>query len=169
MKASLVSNFSIDRKDKKIRVEREFAAPLEKVWAAWTDNELLDRWWAPKPWKSITKTMKFKEGGYWHYAMVGPDGTEQYARADYITIIPLEEFRVQDSFTDATGNLDKNSPTAIWRVRFSETVNSTLVHIEIDFKDVADLDKLIEMDFKEGFTSGLQNLDELLSDNTVEF
>ena len=36
MKNSLVMRFSLDKENKKIKVEREFAAPLEKVWAAWT-------------------------------------------------------------------------------------------------------------------------------------
>jgi uncharacterized protein YndB with AHSA1/START domain len=50
-------NFTVDKANKKINVEREFAAPLESVWAAWTKAELLDQWCAPKPNTLILKFM----------------------------------------------------------------------------------------------------------------
>ena len=74
MKTSLVMNFSVDKENNRVNVEREFAAPVGKVWAAWTQQELLDQWWAPRPWKARTKSMDFREGGTWLYAMVGPRG-----------------------------------------------------------------------------------------------
>ncbi|MDZ7624970.1 MAG: SRPBCC domain-containing protein [Ignavibacteriaceae bacterium] len=60
-------DFIVDKQNNKVKVTREFAAPLSKVWAAWTQSELLDQWWAPKPWKAKTKEMEFKEGGHWLY------------------------------------------------------------------------------------------------------
>ena len=36
-----------DVANKRLVVVREFDAPLEKVWHAWTDSHLLDQWWAP--------------------------------------------------------------------------------------------------------------------------
>jgi uncharacterized protein YndB with AHSA1/START domain len=93
MKASaLTLNFSVDKERKKIRVERDFDAPLDKVWAAWTESRILDQWWAPAPWQAKTKKMDFSEGGYWLYAMIGPDGTKIWSRADYKSIIPLRTF-----------------------------------------------------------------------------
>lgn len=80
--------FSKDVANKKLTVVREFDAPLEKVWKAWTESELLDQWWAPKPWKAITQSMDFREGGKWLYYMLGPDGSRHYCRADYKTIVP---------------------------------------------------------------------------------
>ena len=37
-------NFVIDKENRKVKVAREFAAPLSKVWSAWTQSELLDKW-----------------------------------------------------------------------------------------------------------------------------
>src|SRR5687768_8096768 len=103
MKSNVLINFTIDKENKKIKVEREFDAPVARVWAAWTEQELLDQWWAPKPWKARTKTMDFREGGYWLYAMVGPEGEEHWARADYKSISPLRSFSAADSFCDENG------------------------------------------------------------------
>ena len=52
-----------DLPNKKITVTRHFNAPLDQVWKAWTESELLDQWWAPKPFKAETKFMDFKVGG----------------------------------------------------------------------------------------------------------
>ena len=46
------TSISKDLANKKITVVREFAAPPESVWAAWTDASLLDQWWAPKAMES---------------------------------------------------------------------------------------------------------------------
>ena len=68
--------YAKDLPNKKMFVTREFAGTLEDVWEAWTDSNILDQWWAPKPWKAKTKTMDFREGGFWLYSMIGPDGSE---------------------------------------------------------------------------------------------
>jgi len=160
--SALLMNFSVDKENKKIRVERDFEAALARVWAAWTESHWLDQWWAPKPWQAKTKKMDFSEGGYWLYAMIGPDGTKMWSRADYKSIIPLKTFSGQDAFCDEEGNIDDKFPTSYWTVDFIEKQSSTKIYIEILFNELADMEKYVEMGFKEGFTAGLENLDNLL-------
>jgi len=154
-------NFSVDKENSKIKVEREFAAPVAKVWSAFTESEILDQWWAPEPWKARTKTMDFREGGYWLYAMVGPDGSEHWARADYRSITPLKNYTATDNFCDSNGNPTGTIASAKWVNSFNETEGMTLVTIEIQFEKLADLETHIEMGFKEGITAALENLDAL--------
>ncbi len=145
-----------------IRVEREFAAPLAKVWAAWTQSELLDQWWAPKPWQTKTKSLDFREGGFWLYAMVGPDNTTQWCRDDYKSIKTHRSFSGYDAFCDENGNINRDFPRSLWANQFKEYSASTLVSIEIEYQKLDDLEKIIEMGFREGFTAALENLDKLL-------
>ena len=105
-------NFVVDKENNKVKVTREFAAPLSKVWTAWTQKELLDQWWAPKPWKTRTKTMEFKAGGFWLYAMVGPEGEEHWCRADYESISPMKSFKGLDAFCDANGKITTDLPAS---------------------------------------------------------
>jgi len=154
--------FIIDKNNKKVRVTREFAAPLSKVWAAYTQSELLDQWWAPKPWKANTKTMDFKEGGHWLYVMAGPEGEEHWCREDFKSVNPMKSFKAVDAFCDANGKVNNEFPKSTWLCEFSEANNKTTVKIEMECETVADLEKYIEMGFQEGFTSALRNLDELL-------
>ena len=83
MKSNLLMNFTIDKENKTVNINREFRASIDNVWAAWTEPEILDQWWAPAPWKSKTKSMDFKVGGRRLYAMIGPEGEEHWAIADY--------------------------------------------------------------------------------------
>jgi uncharacterized protein YndB with AHSA1/START domain len=162
MKSHLFMNFSIDKENNQINVKREFAASLTHVWAAWTEKELLDQWWAPKPWKTRTKSMDFREGGLWLYAMVGPNNEEHWCRADYKEIITLKSFHGLDAFCNEEGEINTNFPRTDWKVGFGEFSGSTFVTIQLTYDTLTDLEKIIEMGFKEGFTMGLGNLDELL-------
>lgn len=163
MNSILKTKFSADKENKKINVQRTFSSSLNNVWAAWTESALLEQWWAPLPWKAITKTMDFREGGFWLYAMQGPDGNKIWARFDYKTIVPLQYFTSEDTFTDENGVANSDIAGALWTTAFSETGSATTVDIELNFKTVADLEKIIEMGFKEGFMLALDNLDNVLA------
>jgi uncharacterized protein YndB with AHSA1/START domain len=163
MKKALLMNFQVNKENKNINVEREFDAPVDLVWATWTQSELLDKWWAPKPWKSRTKVMDFKEGGYWQYAMVGPEGEEHWGRADYKTITPKKFFSCIDGFCDEQGKINKDLPQNLWENNFTDKSGTTLVSIRLTFDSFNDLEKIIEMGFKEGFIAALENLDEVLN------
>jgi uncharacterized protein YndB with AHSA1/START domain len=162
MKSSLLMDFSVDKENSKVKVKREFAAPKANVWAAWTEQELLDQWWAPKPWKSRTKTMEFTEGGRRLYAMVGPEGEEHWALADFKSITPKDNFKFKDAFCDENGNINQDFPRSEWNVDFTGSNGSTTVTVEIQHQSLSNLEKIIELGFKEGFTMALENLDEIL-------
>ena len=63
MKTNLIFDFVVDKDNKTVTIEREFLANRDLVWSAWTEPEILDQWWAPKPYVSKTKAMEFKVGG----------------------------------------------------------------------------------------------------------
>jgi len=163
MKSSLLMDFSVDKVKNQIKVKREFAAPLNKVWAAWTQKELLDQWWAPKPWKARTKFRDFTVGGYWLYAMVGPEGEEHWARADFKSIEELKGFSLTDAFCDSDGKLNTEFPRTDWNITFSEGTAVTTVDIVLAYAKLEDLEQIIAMGMKEGFTMALENLDALLA------
>ncbi len=62
MKTDLLFDFTVDKATKTVFINREFDADLSLVWDAFTKAEILDQWWAPKPWSSKTKYMNFKVG-----------------------------------------------------------------------------------------------------------
>ena len=163
METSAKTKIVRDLENRQIKLTREFHAPVEKVWKAWTNSEILDQWWAPKPWKAKTKSMDFSEGGKWIYAMLGPNGEEHWARADYTEILPLKRFTDLDAFCDENGNVNNELPVMNWRCEFKSSAKGTIVHINISVSNKADLEKVVEMGFEEGISAAFENLDELLS------
>ncbi|MCE3280112.1 MAG: ATPase [Bacteroidetes bacterium] len=155
-------DFSIDKENKKITVKREYAAERSLVWDVYTKSDILDQWWAPKPWKSRTKKMDFKEGGQWLYAMVGPKGEEHWAIAKFESIQTGKKFTVLDAFTDSDGNIKKDMPQSKWEVTFTDKGDDTLVEFIISYDDLAQLEETIKMGFKEGLSLAMEGLDSLL-------
>lgn len=100
----------MNKENNTIHVQREFNANLPFVWDAWTKPELLDQWWAPKPYQTITKSMDFREGGYWHYSMKGPNADCHWCRADYEHIDPHVTFSGLDAFCDEDGKINTDFP-----------------------------------------------------------
>ncbi len=162
---NLTMDFSVDRPGKLITIKRPFNAELPLVWAAFTKSEILDQWWAPKPWRAKTKSMDFRPGGHWHYAMVGPAGEESWSLGRYQTIQPQKGFTQLVNFSDADGNLDNNMPKSNWEVDFSPLDNGSLVVLQITFDDLAQLDALIQMGFSGGMAMIMNQLDVLIASN----
>lgn len=159
--------FTKDEASKKIKVVREFDAPLEKVWKAWTEREILDQWWAPKPWKAHTQSLDFRSGGKWLYYMEGPEGERHYCRADYNTVVPQKSFTGMDAFCDEEGNINPDMPQMNWNVMFNPIKTGTKVDVELTFDSLDDMNKIIEMGFQDGFAAAHGNLDEILAAEKV--
>jgi PhnB protein len=107
--------------------------------------------------------MDFKEGGFWLYCMVGPEDYKAWCIENFKSIELLKRITSTDSFCDEQGNQSPDSPVMNWRKEFNETGNGTTVNIEIVFDKEADMEAIIKMGFQEGFTAGLDNLDDYLS------
>lgn len=154
--------YTDDISNNKMLVEREFNGTLKQVWKAWTDPDLLAEWWAPHPYKAVTKTMDFREGGHWHYYMLGPDGSKFWCWVDYLIVELLKRFTGNDAFCDEEGNRNKDLPGMHWDSQFSATDTGTKVNVTITFASKEDLEKIVSMGFKEGFSAAHENLDKLL-------
>ncbi|WP_294820139.1 SRPBCC domain-containing protein [uncultured Flavobacterium sp.] len=154
-------DFTVNKETNTVHVTKDFNADASLVWDVFTRPELLDQWWAPQPWKSETKTMDFTEGGRRLYAMVGPEGERHWAIADFTSITPKTNFKYLDAFTDADGNLNDEMPRSDWSLDFIDKGDTTTVDIQIRHKNLADLEMVIQMGFKEGFSMTLNSLDEL--------
>jgi uncharacterized protein YndB with AHSA1/START domain len=154
--------FSKDTANKRLDIVREFKAAHQKVWRAWTESDKLDRWWAPKPWRAETKTMDFKNGGHWLYAMISPGGEMKWNICTFHHIDAMSSFKSSCIFSDEHGTPLAGFPTMYWLVEMSENSDVTTVTVTITFDDVAGLEQIVEMGFEAGFTICLNQLETLL-------
>jgi uncharacterized protein YndB with AHSA1/START domain len=155
-------SISKDIANKTMHIVREFKAPRQKVWSAWTEGDKLDKWWGPRPWNAKTKTMDFKDGGYWLYAMVSPEGEKHWSICTYSDIDTPNGFKWGCKFCDEDGKPVDNFPASYWLVEMKDNNGGTSVNVTITFDDTTDMEQLVKMGFEGGFTMGLNQLEELL-------
>jgi uncharacterized protein YndB with AHSA1/START domain len=153
-------DLSVDKENKIVHITRVFDAGLDLVWDAWTTAELLDKWWAPRPFVSRTKYMNFENGGKRFYAMVSPEGQERWQMQQYSAIDPKTTFKMYSNFSDKDGNLDE--PGSDWTFTFTEENDKTTVGIAIKNESLARMEKMIEMGFAQGFAATMQQLNDML-------
>src|SRR5690606_2992252 len=163
MSKHLNFEFTVNNGEKTIHVHRSFDAPVDLVWAAWTDPQIHDHWWAPKPWKTETHAQEFKKGGFWHYSMVGPEGERHWCLFDYDQIKEQKSFSGLDAFCDENRVISDDKPRMYWENTFAPRGEQTDVSVRIEFEKEEDIATIIEMGFKEGFSMGLQNLDDYIA------
>lgn len=162
MIAHLNFDFVVDKDNKTVRVRREFAADVDLVWEAWTNPELLDKWWAPKPYRAETMSLDFTEGGMWLYAMIGPEDEKQWCKAVYKNIEHHKTFSYIDNFCDENGIVHDEFPNSCWTNVFVAKGDTTTIIISIQYETLEVLERVIEVGFKQGFTMAMENLDQYI-------
>src|SRR3954471_19075316 len=110
MKSNLQFDFLANKENNIFTITREFNGNRKLLWDCYTKSELLDQWFAPKPLTTRTKSMDFRDGGHWLYAMMTPDGQEFWNRLDYQVIRPIDGYTAQDGFSDASGSINPDMP-----------------------------------------------------------
>lgn len=97
-----------EKKDELV-IERIFDAPVELVWKAWSNPEMMRKWWGPEEFSCPLLEMDFRVGGKFLGCMHGkmPDGKELdiYSTGTYREIIPMKKIVSTDSFADKNGNI----------------------------------------------------------------
>ena len=75
--------------DLTMTLTRLFDATPTRIWAAWTDPEILPRWFGPKGYSCTTKEIDLRSGGVWRFDMIGPDGTVWPNRHRFTRYAPM--------------------------------------------------------------------------------
>jgi len=164
MKTEILTNIE----NATFQAKREFNANISLVWRAFTEPELLDQWWAPKPWKCKTKSMDFNPNGKWEYEMVGPNGERHGAIQIFEEIVFEKFFSGIDAFTNEPGQINENMPVANWKNTFTPTENGTLVITEAKYPNTESLETVLKMGMAEGLSMAQDNLDEVLKSLTAQ-
>jgi len=122
-----------DKATKTLKMERTFDVPRERVWRAFTTDEV-NKWWGPRGWETTSKHMEFKPGGYWHYGMKCVDekqgewfNQESWGKAIYKEIDKPNKFVYEDHFVDAEGNEADGMPVMTITLEFFEENGKTRV------------------------------------------
>ncbi|MEA2415096.1 MAG: hypothetical protein QOI58_1753 [Thermoanaerobaculia bacterium] len=106
-------------------ITREFDAPRDLVFKAWTEPERLAQWWGPKGFTVKVANIDLRPGGMFHYGMVGPDGSEMWGKFIYREITPPERMVFIVSFSDESGGTTRHPMAPTWPREMLNTVTLT--------------------------------------------
>jgi uncharacterized protein YndB with AHSA1/START domain len=102
-------------------ISREFDAPRELVWKAWTERERIMQWFGPKGFTMPVAKLDFRPGGTLHYCLRAPDGTELWGRFVYREIVVPERIVHVNSFSDENGGLGRHPFSEEWPLEMLTT------------------------------------------------
>jgi uncharacterized protein YndB with AHSA1/START domain len=154
-------------------IEREFAAPRERVWMAWTVPDLVMRWWGPKGFTTPVCRISLRVGGSYLTCMRSPEGKDYWSTGVYREIVPLERIVATDSFADEKGNIVPATtygmspdfpPEMLFSVTFEEIEGKTKLRLRHSgLPPGPDMEGA-----REGWNQSLDKLAELLSSRKEE-
>jgi uncharacterized protein YndB with AHSA1/START domain len=102
-------------------IARTFNASREMVFDAFTKPEEMKKWWGPKGFTVISSKMDLRPGGFYHYGMLGPDGTPMWGKFVYREIVRPERIVFVNSFSDEAGGVTRHPMALDWPLRMITT------------------------------------------------
>src|SRR5204863_2662609 len=130
--------------DDQILITREFDAPRELVYRAWTTPELVKRWWSGRRGEVTSIEIDLRVGGRWRYVMVANEGFEVAFHGEYREIVPNERIvstEVYEAVPDAE---------AVDTVTFAEADGRTLVSILVQHTSKEHRDAHVDSGMEDG-------------------
>ena len=147
--------------DEQILIEREFDAPRELVYQAYTTPELVSRWWHAKRGEVTLVEIDLRVGGRWRYAMVTPDGTEVAFHGEYQEIVPNERLVSTEAFEGVPEGVSEDDASTLNTAVFAEANGRTKLTILIEAKSKLSRDAIIASGMEDGLQDALELLEQV--------
>lgn len=142
--------------DREIVMERVFAAPRALIFKAYTDPNLIPKWWGPRYLTTTVDKMEVKVGGVWRFVQRDADGNEYAFHGEYREIVPPDRLAYTFEFEGMPGH------ALLETVTFEEREGKTKVTVTSLFQSVEDRDGMIQSGMEAGANESADRLAELL-------
>ncbi|WP_337002180.1 MULTISPECIES: SRPBCC family protein [unclassified Microbacterium] len=159
-----VTDVITDADNLTMTVVADFAAPVERVWDAYSDPRQLERFWGPPGWPATFTAWDHTVGGRAVYSMNGPRGEKSSGSWEFLSIDAPNGFEVLDSFVDDDGNPIDGFPAQRMSFTFAPTAEGTRMVTTSYFDSVDALEQVVEMGQVEGIKMAMGQLDTVLQD-----
>ncbi len=108
--------------DEQFIYTREFDAPRDVVFAAYTEADRLPQWWGPKGLSMLACTIDLRPGGVFHYGMRAPDGQQMWGKWTFREIVRPELLEFIVSFSDEQCGVTRHPMSAEWPLQVLSTI-----------------------------------------------
>jgi uncharacterized protein YndB with AHSA1/START domain len=147
--------------DEQILIAREFDAPRDLVYKAWTTPELVKRWWGAKRGEVTVAEIDLWVGGKWRYVGVMPDGTEVAFHGEYREIVPNERIVSTEVYEGVPQPAQGPEMGTLNTATFVETDARTTLTILVEAPSKEVRDAIIESGMEAGMQDALDLLEEV--------
>lgn len=159
-----VTDVITDIENLTMTVIADLAAPVERVWNAYTDPQQLERFWGPPGWPATFTKWDHTVGGKADYTMNGPRGEKASGTWEFLEIDGPRTFTVLDAFADEEGNPDPDLPSMRMTFTFEPSAEGTRMVTTSYFESVDALEQVVAMGAIEGTKLAMGQLDAVLQD-----
>ncbi|QKJ18082.1 SRPBCC family protein [Microbacterium hominis] len=159
-----VTDITTDPEALTMTLTAEFAAPVERLWNAFTQPSQLERFWGPPGWPATFTEFEFVPGGVARYRMTGPAGETSRGGWEFLRIDAPRSFEVLDAFVDEDGKPIEGMPSMRMTFTFEATETGSRMHNVSYFASADALDEVIAMGAVEGSRMAMDQLDAVLQD-----
>jgi uncharacterized protein YndB with AHSA1/START domain len=142
--------------DLEISMTREFDAPRELVYRAFTDPELVPQWWGLRASTTIVDQFDLRVGGAWRFIQRMPDGTEFAFRGEFLELVPPSKVTQTFEFEPMPGHITQDT------MELTETNGKTLLTVTSKFQSIEDRDGMLQSGMEGGANESYDRLAELL-------
>lgn len=159
-----VTDITTDADNLTITVTADFAAPVERLWNAFTTPAQLERFWGPPGWPATFTAWDYTVGGRAIYSMHGPRGEKSTGSWEFTAIDAPRSFEVIDTFSDDDGNPLEGFPAMRMTFTFESTPDGSRMVNTSYFTSAEALEQIVAMGAVEGTRMAMDQLDAVLQD-----
>jgi uncharacterized protein YndB with AHSA1/START domain len=157
------TKFKPNLKTGELKIDRVFNAPIDRVFAAWSEEEALKQWWGPHVFPTTYAKVDFRVGGRYHYCMTGPNGEEAWGVMVYDEIERPLRIVYTDHFSDKDGNFNSQMPSTQITLTFEDLGDGrTRLTSHATYKP-EELQKVLDMGMQQGLDETFDKLEAYLT------
>jgi uncharacterized protein YndB with AHSA1/START domain len=159
-----ITSVTSDEKALTLTVIADYPVPVERLWEAYSDPRQIERFWGPETWPATFTRHDMAVGGWSHYYMTGPDGSQSRGWWRYLAVEPNRLIEVEDGFADEHGNPNTAMPSMRMTFSFSSTPTGSRFESVTYFSSLESMAELVKMGMMEGMRSAMGQIDAVLAD-----
>ena len=146
--------------DEQILITREFDAPPELVYKAWTSPDLVRKWWAGRRGEMKVVDIDLRVGGTWRYVMLAHGEFEVAFHGEYREIVPGERIVTTEVYEGAPPAPEGEDVLNV--ITFTEVEGRTLLELLVQAPSKQVRDMIVDSGMEGGLQEQMELLDELL-------
>jgi uncharacterized protein YndB with AHSA1/START domain len=159
-----VTSVTKDAQALTMTVIAEFNAPVRRLWDAYLDPRLLERFWGPPTYPAVFTRHDGCVGGRSEYTMTGPDGDVSRGYWEWLAVDEAKRFEVRDGFSEPDGSPNAQLPSMRMVFTFEEHDTVSRVSTTTYFNSTEQLEQLLGMGMEQGLTEAMGQMDAVLAD-----